>query len=145
MVPHVVNELIDWIARVAEKPVDRLGWRSPEICLLEIGGTVGDIESEIFIETVRQMKLRLGNENICLVHLSYVPVVGSNNEQKSKPTQHSAKVCYYALNAQLNVNIGTFGAWPASRHDFRPLHFGAHSRNQEENCLFYTGTTRKCE
>ncbi|KAK1939516.1 putative cytidine triphosphate synthetase [Babesia divergens] len=91
MVPHVVNELIDWIARVAEKPVDRVGWRSPEICLLEIGGTVGDIESEIFIETVRQMKLRLGDENICLVHLSYVPVVGPNNEQKSKPTQHSAK------------------------------------------------------
>ncbi|KAK1443643.1 CTP synthase [Babesia gibsoni] len=91
MVPHVVEEIIDWIQRVAEEPVDRIGWRNPEVCLLEIGGTVGDIESEIFMEALRQMKLRLGSENLCIVHLSWVPQIGSNNEHKSKPTQHSAK------------------------------------------------------
>ncbi|GIX63183.1 CTP synthase [Babesia caballi] len=91
MVPHVVDEIIDWIGRVSEMQVDRTGWRKPDICLLEIGGTVGDIESEIFMEAVRQLKLRHGSNDICLVHLSYVPVLGGNNEQKSKPTQHSAK------------------------------------------------------
>ncbi|GFE54823.1 CTP synthase [Babesia ovis] len=91
MVPHVVDEIINWISSVSEKQVDRMGWRKPELCLLEIGGTVGDIESEIFMEAVRQLKLRFGSDNVCLAHLSYIPVVGSSNEQKSKPTQHSVK------------------------------------------------------
>ncbi|GBE60639.1 CTP synthase [Babesia ovata] len=91
MVPHVVDEIIDWISRVSEEPVDRMGWRKPEVCLLEIGGTVGDIESEIFMEAIRQLRLRLGANNTCLLLLSYMPVVGNSNEQKSKPTQHSAK------------------------------------------------------
>ncbi|ORM41683.1 DNA primase small subunit [Babesia sp. Xinjiang] len=91
MVPHVVDEIIDWVTSVSEKQVDRMGWRKPELCMLEIGGTVGDIESEIFMEAARQLKLRLGSHNVCLALLSYVPVVGSSNEQKSKPTQHSVK------------------------------------------------------
>ncbi|CDR94187.1 cytidine triphosphate synthetase, putative [Babesia bigemina] len=91
MVPHVVDEIIDWISRVSEEPVDRMGWRKPEVCLLEIGGTVGDIESEIFMEAIRQLRLRFGSNNTCLLLLSYMPVVGNSNEQKSKPTQHSAK------------------------------------------------------
>eukprot|EP00371_Babesia_bovis_P001406 XP_001610053.1 cytidine triphosphate synthetase [Babesia bovis T2Bo] len=91
MVPHVVDEIISWINTVSGHQVDRLGWRNPELCLLEIGGTVGDIESEIFMESVRQMKLRYGSGNVCIAHLSYIPVLGASNEQKSKPTQHSVK------------------------------------------------------
>ncbi|KAK2195608.1 bifunctional CTP synthase GATase domain/P-loop containing nucleoside triphosphate hydrolase/CTP synthase [Babesia duncani] len=91
MVPHVVDEMIDWIVDVAGAPVDRTGWRLPEVCLVEIGGTVGDIESEIYVEAMRQFRMRLGPENICVCHLSYVPCLGSNREQKSKPTQASVK------------------------------------------------------
>ncbi|XP_951872.1 CTP synthase, putative [Theileria annulata] len=91
VVPHIVQEVIEWIEEASRKNVDRKGWRDPEICLLEIGGTVGDIESEVYVETIRQLKLKLGNENVCLCHLSYVPIVGRQDEQKSKPTQHSVK------------------------------------------------------
>ncbi|BAM40619.1 CTP synthase [Theileria orientalis strain Shintoku] len=91
VVPHIIQEVINWIEDVSKKNVDRLGWRDPEMCLLEIGGTVGDIESEVYVETIRQLKLTLGNENVCLCHLSYVPIVGREDEQKSKPTQHSVK------------------------------------------------------
>ncbi|AFZ80621.1 CTP synthase, putative [Theileria equi strain WA] len=91
VVPHVVDEIIDWVENVSTKHVDILNWKDPEICLLEIGGTVGDIESEVYIETLRQLRLRVGPENICVCHLSYIPIVGHSQEQKSKPTQHSVK------------------------------------------------------
>ena len=61
----------------------------PDVCIVELGGTVGDIESMPFIEALRQFQFRVGPENFCLVHVSLVPVVGSVGEQKTKPTQHS--------------------------------------------------------
>jgi CTP synthase len=63
----------------------------PEVCLVEVGGTVGDIESEVFLESIRQFTSRVGAANVCLVHVSLVPVLGPVGEQKTKPTQHSVK------------------------------------------------------
>lgn len=65
--------------------------QAPDVCLIEVGGTVGDIESVVFLEALRQFHGRVGHSNICFVHVSLVPVVGSVGEQKTKPTQHSVK------------------------------------------------------
>jgi CTP synthase len=64
----------------------------PDICLIEVGGTVGDIESLVFLEALRQFAGRVGQDNIMFLHVSLVPVLGSVGEQKTKPTQHSVKV-----------------------------------------------------
>ncbi len=61
----------------------------PDIAIVEIGGTVGDIESLPFLEAVRQMSLRLGANNSCFIHLTLVPYIPSAGELKTKPTQHS--------------------------------------------------------
>jgi len=90
VVPHVTNEIQDWIERVAVLPVDG-SQEAPEICLVEVGGTVGDIESSVFLEALRQFQFRVGRENFCLIFVSLVPVLGSVGEQKTKPTQHGVK------------------------------------------------------
>ena len=64
----------------------------PDVCLIEVGGTVGDMESLVFLEALRQMRATLPGNDMAFLHLSLVPVVGSVGEQKSKPTQHSVKV-----------------------------------------------------
>ena len=75
-------------ARVAAVPVDgRPG--PPDVCVIELGGTVGDIESAPFVEALRQFQFRVGPSNFCSVHVSLVPVLGVVGEQKTKPTQHS--------------------------------------------------------
>lgn len=84
IVPHLTNAIQDWIERVAQRPVDGTG-ESPEVCIIELGGTVGDIESAPFVEAMRQFQFRVGHENFALIHVSLVPVVGG--EQKTKPTQ----------------------------------------------------------
>lgn len=61
------------------------------MCLVEVGGTVGDIESLVFLEALRQLRSRVGPENLMFFHVSLVPVLGSVGEQKTKPTQHSVK------------------------------------------------------
>lgn len=90
VVPHITNEIQDWIARVAQIPVDGTT-NAPDVCLVEVGGTVGDIESMVFLEAIRQFQFRVGRERCCLVHVSLVPVLGSVGEQKTKPTQHGIK------------------------------------------------------
>jgi CTP synthase len=88
VVPHVTDAIQDWIQRVAHVPVDgRDG--CPDVCVIELGGTVGDIESMPFIEALRQFQFRVGVGNMCVVHVSLVPVIGAVGEQKTKPTQHS--------------------------------------------------------
>lgn len=88
MVPHVTDAIQSWINRVACYPVD--GSRlPPDVCLVEVGGTVGDIESAVHLEAFQQLSLKVGRENFCLGHVSYVPCIG---EQKTKPTQHGVKV-----------------------------------------------------
>ena len=87
VIPHVTNEIQDFIKRGA-------GIGTPQavnVAIVEIGGTVGDIESLPFLEAVRQMSLRLGPNNSAFVHLSYVPWIAAAGELKTKPTQHTAK------------------------------------------------------
>ncbi|CAM9315818.1 unnamed protein product [Phaeothamnion confervicola] len=90
VVPHITDALQDWILDVSSKPVDGSN-RKPDICIIELGGTLGDIESMPFVEALRQLQDRVGYKNCCFVHVSLVPVVGSPGEQKTKPTQHSVK------------------------------------------------------
>ena len=91
VVPHVTDAIQDWIQRVAQIPVDRQQ-NVPDVCVIELGGTVGDIESMPFMEALRQFQFRVGAENTCYVHVSLVPVIGVVGEQKTKPTQHSVQV-----------------------------------------------------
>ncbi|KAK9451792.1 CTP synthase N-terminus-domain-containing protein [Limtongia smithiae] len=84
VVPHITNAIQDWIERVAKIPVDDSD-EEPDVCIVELGGTVGDIESAPFVEALRQFQFRVGSENFALIHVSLVPVV--NGEQKTKPTQ----------------------------------------------------------
>ena len=90
VVPHVTNEIQEWIEKVARVPTDgRPG--APDVCLVEVGGTVGDIESAVFLEALRQFQFQVKRENFCLVHVSLVPCLGVVGEQKTKPTQHGVK------------------------------------------------------
>ncbi len=87
VIPHVTNEIQDFIERGA-----RAAWDGKaDVAIVEIGGTVGDIESLPFVEAVRQMKLRLGQSSACYVHLTLVPFIPSAGELKTKPTQHSVQ------------------------------------------------------
>ena len=90
VIPHITNEIQEWIERVANKSSDGSN-KTPDACVIELGGTVGDIESAPFIEALRQFQFRVGKENICFVHVSLVPVMGPVGEQKTKPTQHTVK------------------------------------------------------
>ena len=92
VIPHITDAIQDWIERVAKIPVDpRNPDKEPDVCMIEFGGTVGDIESMVFLEALRQLRYRCGEDNVCHVHVSLVPVVGSVGEPKSKPTQHGVK------------------------------------------------------
>ena len=90
VVPHITNEIQDWIERVAHVSADGSG-ETPDACVIELGGTVGDIESAPFVDALRQFQFRVGQENVCFVHVSLVPVMGPVGEQKTKPTQHTVK------------------------------------------------------
>ena len=87
VIPHITNEIQDFIERAP-----RAAWGgATDVAIIEIGGTVGDIESLPFLEAVRQMSLRLGRGNSCFVHLTLVPFIASAGELKTKPTQHSVQ------------------------------------------------------
>lgn len=87
-VPHVTNAIRDWIKRVARIPVDGSDVE-PDVCIIELGGTVGDIESMPFIEALTQLRHEAGSMNFMNIHVSYVPTI--HGEQKTKPTQHAVK------------------------------------------------------
>jgi CTP synthase len=88
VVPHITDAIQDWIERVAKIPVDDTQ-QEPDVCVIELGGTVGDIESMPFVEALTQLRSRAGRNNFTQIHVSYVPVI--NGEQKTKPTQHAVK------------------------------------------------------
>jgi len=85
LIPHVTDMVKDWWKKIARE-------EEAEIILLEIGGTIGDIENEIYIEAARQLRHEVGRENIIYVHLTYIPKPWHVNEQKSKPTQQSVQL-----------------------------------------------------
>jgi CTP synthase len=84
VIPHITNEIKAHIKRVAEAS-------RAEVCIVEVGGTVGDIESLPFLEAIRQMRYDVGDENVMYVHLTLVPHLGAADELKTKPTQHSVR------------------------------------------------------
>ena len=87
VIPHITNEIQEYVKRGA-------GINTPDavdVAIVEIGGTVGDIESLPFLEAVRQMSLRLGPNNAAFVHLTYVPYIAAAGELKTKPTQHTVQ------------------------------------------------------
>ena len=82
VIPHITDEI---------KSCIRQGAGDAEVCLVEIGGTVGDIESLPFLEAIRQMRIELGEQRSIFMHLTLVPYIGAAGELKTKPTQHSVK------------------------------------------------------
>ena len=84
VIPHITNEIRASIRRVAEKS-------GADVCIVEVGGTVGDIESLPFLEAIRQVRYDVGDENTMFVHLTLMPLMGANGELKTKPTQHSVR------------------------------------------------------
>ncbi|SPQ93971.1 CTP synthase [Plasmodiophora brassicae] len=130
VVPHATDAIQDWIERIAVKGVKNNDSQDtiPDVCIIELGGTVGDIESMVFIEALRQFQYKVGRDNFCHVHVSLVPVVGASGEQKSKPIQHSVRelragglspdiiVCRSseALNRSVQQKISLFCMVPSS-------------------------------
>lgn len=84
VIPHITNEIKDFIYRVGKQS-------GADVVITEIGGTIGDIESQPFIEAVRQVSLEVGRENSLFIHVTLVPFLRGSEEHKSKPTQHSVK------------------------------------------------------
>jgi len=84
VIPHITNEIKRFLYRVAEE-------QNPDVVIVEIGGTVGDIESLPFLEAIRQMKSDLGRGNTMYIHVTLVPYLRAAGEAKTKPTQHSVK------------------------------------------------------
>lgn len=115
MIPHVTDLIQDWWEKIATE-------EKSDVMLVEIGGTVGDIENELYIEAARQFKNRTGRENIMYVHLTYVPMLDNVHEQKSKPTQQSVSLlrargiepdlilarCHDPLDERIKEKIATF-------------------------------------
>lgn len=84
VIPHITNEIKEFVYRVGKKT-------NADVVITEIGGTIGDIESQPFIEAVRQISLEVGRENSLFIHVTLVPFLRGSDEHKSKPTQHSVK------------------------------------------------------
>ena len=84
VIPHITNEIKDFIFKVGKKT-------NADVVLTEIGGTIGDIESQPFLEAIRQVSRDVGRGNCLYIHVTLVPYISSSGEQKSKPTQHSVK------------------------------------------------------
>ena len=84
VIPHITNEIKDFVYSVGRKT-------GADVVITEIGGTIGDIESQPFIEAVRQISLEVGRENGLFIHVTLVPFLRGSDEHKSKPTQHSVK------------------------------------------------------
>jgi len=82
VIPHITDEITSWIMA---------GANDAEVAVVEVGGTVGDIESLPFLEAIRQMGITLGRDNVCYIHLTLVPYIATAGEMKTKPTQHSVK------------------------------------------------------
>ena len=106
IIPHITNEIQEWVERVAQLPVteplavcddgsnslsDESSGQVPDICVIELGGTIGDIEGMPFVEAFRQFARQKGTENFCCVHVSLLPKPKSTGEHKTKPTQVSVK------------------------------------------------------
>ena len=84
VIPHITNEIKEFVYRVGKQT-------DADVVITEIGGTIGDIESQPFLEAVRQISLEVGRENSLFIHVTLVPYLSGSDEHKSKPTQHSVR------------------------------------------------------
>lgn len=114
-IPHVTNAIKEMIFRVANE-------EQPDIMIIEVGGTIGDMENEMYVEAMRQLKKDVGENHVAYVHLTYVPVLHSTKEEKSKPTQQSVNLlrqrgiqpdiiigrCENMLTSSIKERISTF-------------------------------------
>ena len=82
VIPHITNEIKRRIALAGKAT-------NPDVVIVEVGGTVGDIESLPFLEAIRQMRKDVGRDNVIYIHATWLPHIGATNELKTKPTQHS--------------------------------------------------------
>ena len=97
VIPHITNEIKEFVYRVGKKT-------EADVVITEIGGTIGDIESQPFVEAVRQISLEAGRENSLFIHVTLVPYLSGSEEHKSKPTQHSVKeLCGMGINPDIIV------------------------------------------
>lgn len=99
VIPHVTNEIKDRVYRAANSAADPI-----DVVITEIGGTVGDIESTPFLETIRQVSYEKGRENVLYIHVTLLPYISGSNELKTKPTQHSVKELL-SLGIQPNILV----------------------------------------
>uniref|UniRef100_A0A7N5ZYP7 CTP synthase n=1 Tax=Anabas testudineus TaxID=64144 RepID=A0A7N5ZYP7_ANATE len=90
VVPHITDAIQEWVVKQAKVPVDDDDLE-PQVCVIELGGTVGDIESMPFIEAFRQFQFKVKRENFCNIHVSLIPQPSATGEQKTKPTQNSVR------------------------------------------------------
>ncbi|MGH9330332.1 MAG: CTP synthase [Vicinamibacterales bacterium] len=91
VIPHITNEIKESILSVAARTTGDQGDNDVDVVIVEIGGTVGDIESLPFLEAIRQLRQDVGRENTLYIHLTLVPFIGAAGELKTKPTQHSVR------------------------------------------------------
>lgn len=89
VVPHITDAIQEWVERVAKTPVN--DGVAPQVCIVELGGTIGDIEGMPFVEAFRQFQFRVKRENFCCAHVSLVPSPRATGEPKTKPTQASVR------------------------------------------------------
>ena len=86
VVPHISDAIQEWVLRVAATPVSKFGSptkQKPEVCIVELGGTLGDIESMPFVEALRPLQEQIGYKNMAFVHVSLVPALGSPPRAKN--------------------------------------------------------------
>ena len=84
VIPHITNEIKRRIKLVGQQ-------ENPDVVIVEVGGTVGDIESQPFLEAIRQMRMELPRQDTLYVHVTFLPHIGATDELKTKPTQHSVR------------------------------------------------------
>ena len=128
VIPHITNEIKDFVYRVGKKT-------NADVVITEIGGTIGDIESQPFIEAVRQISLEVGRENSLFIHVTLVPYLHGSCEHKSKPTQHSVKELQ-----GMGVNPGILVLRcdePLEEEIFKKI---AHFCNVKEDCVIENRT-----
>jgi CTP synthase (UTP-ammonia lyase) len=114
IIPHITNEIIERIVNVATAPVDKHASRragttsqEPDVCVIELGGTIGDIESMAFVEALRQLQLKVAPENFIIVHVSMVPMIGGEEETERTPTTHeSAALIGAGASSQTGAGVG---------------------------------------
>lgn len=123
VIPHITNEIKEFIYSVGKKS-------DADVVITEIGGTIGDIESQPFIEAIRQVSLEIGRENSLFIHVTLVPYLSGSDEHKSKPTQHSVKELQ---GMGVNPNIIVLRAdRPLEDSIFRKI---SHFCNVKEDCV----------